>query len=141
MAGEGAPDSSSSSESLSQGAEIPVQCLEAALVPATRTELLGGEGGKRRRQEASPGRLPCGPLNLGGVRAAGRGGREEEKAGREPWTAALRPLESGWGESCWAGEGPLGVDSVTETQAPSYQPEWSKLFIPRASTEYSPQWG
>ena len=115
--------------------------------------------------------LPCDPLNLGGVRAAGRGGREEEKAGGEPWTAALRPPESGrgescwegregrgegrrraldgcpaapesgWGESCWAGEGPLGVDSVAETQAPSYQPEWSKLFIPRASTEYSPQWG
>lgn len=72
-------------------------------------------------------------------RAAGGGGgaagREEEKAGDEPWTAALRPLESGWGESCWAGEEPLGVVSVTETQAHSYQPEWSKLFIPRASTE------
>ena len=39
--------------------------------------------------------LPCDPLNLGGVRAAGRGGREEEKAGGEPWTAALRPLNLG----------------------------------------------
>ena len=84
MAGEGAPDSSSSSESLSQGAEIPVQCLEAALVPATRTELLGGEGGKRRRQDASPGRLPCGPLNLGGVRAAGLGKDHWE------WTQLLK---------------------------------------------------
>lgn len=95
VGGEGVPDSSSSSESLSQGAEIPVQCLEVVLVPPTRTGLLGGRGA----------------------------GREEEKAGDEPWTAALRPLESGWGESCWAGEEPLGVVSVTETQAHSYQPE------------------
>ena len=39
------------------------------------------------------------------------GWRGEEKAGDEPWTAALGPLESGWGESCWAGEEPLGVVS------------------------------
>ena len=42
------------------------------------------EGGKRRRQDASPGRLPCGPLNLGGVRAAGLGKDHWE------WTQLLK---------------------------------------------------